>query len=280
MFAYPVLTDYLRKLRGGSQPVLVRASDGELYVVKFANNLQGSNVLFNECAGNLLYRACGLPVPEWKVLKVDASFLDRNPACWIETEHGRRRPEEGFCYGTRYLGGRVLEVLPGSSMSRIENRACFWLAWMIDICAGHTDNRQALFVENSKGGLHAVFVDHGHLLGGPRGEQEPNDLASRYLDLRIYEHVSLRSLQLIKRFVTTIDFEGLWLQVQDLPMEWRTDSACQRLSMCIERLSNDELLGNIVNKMARCHSQAHGRDFVHGQHLQKAPVGAVLCFGV
>jgi hypothetical protein len=280
MFAYPVLTDYLRKLRGGSQPVLARASDGELYVVKFANNLQGSNVLFNECAGNLLYRTCGLPVPDWKILTVDASFLDRNPGCWMETENGRLRPEEGFCYGSRYLGGNVLEILPGSSMNRVENRVCFWLAWLVDICAGHTDNRQALFQENDKGGLRAVFVDHGHLLGGPRGEQQVNDLASRYLDTRIYESVSLRSLQTVQRFVRTLGWKELWPQVLDLPGDWRTDSACQRLSMCIERLSNDELLGNIVNKMARCQSQAHGRDFVHGQHLQKAPVGAVLCFGV
>ncbi len=59
-----VVTQYVRNLRGGSQPILARASDGFLYVVKFANNLQGPNLLFNESAGSELYLACGLPIPE------------------------------------------------------------------------------------------------------------------------------------------------------------------------------------------------------------------------
>lgn len=50
------IVEYVRPLRGGSQPFLAGASDGQLYVVKFNGNPQGPNVLLNECVGNELYR--------------------------------------------------------------------------------------------------------------------------------------------------------------------------------------------------------------------------------
>jgi hypothetical protein len=82
---------FVRKLRGSCQPILVRASDGLLYVAKFAKNLQGPNVLFNESAGTELYRAFGLSVPSWKQLVVTGKFVDRNPGCWMQTDDGARR---------------------------------------------------------------------------------------------------------------------------------------------------------------------------------------------
>jgi len=99
------LTGYIRSLRGGSQPILAQASDGHTYVVKFANNLQGPNLLFNESAGSELYRACGLAVPEWRPLEVSEDFLDENHDCWMQTPEGQLRPASGLCYGSRFLGG-------------------------------------------------------------------------------------------------------------------------------------------------------------------------------
>ena len=118
------LTHYIRNLRGGSQPVLAKASDGHTYVVKFANNLQGPNVLFNEGAGSELYRAFGLPVPEWRPVTASEDFLDKNPDCWMQTPEGRLRPASGLCFGSRFLaenGQRLLEILPRSSFERVRN---------------------------------------------------------------------------------------------------------------------------------------------------------------
>ena len=154
------LSRFIRNLRGGSQPILVQASDGLLYVVKFTNNLQGANLPFNESVGTELYRACGLAVPAWKPLLVSDAFLDRNPDCWMQTSKGRLRPDSGMCFGSRFLGGdgiRLLEILPGTSFKRVRNNKSFWLAWMIDICAHHADGRQAIFVEDAEGWLNAFF---------------------------------------------------------------------------------------------------------------------------
>src|SRR5580698_1050275 len=105
-----------RSLRGGSQPILAHATDGLVYVVKFANNLQGPNLLFNESAGYELYRACGLPVPDWTPLWVTDSFLDGNRDCWMQTPEGRLRPSSGLCFGSLFLGqkgDRLFEIVPG-----------------------------------------------------------------------------------------------------------------------------------------------------------------------
>jgi len=71
--------EYIRKLRGGSQPALIKCSDGNFYVVKFLNNPQGPNVLFNEVLGTEIFRLAGLPVPMWRVIHVSRRFFSRFP---------------------------------------------------------------------------------------------------------------------------------------------------------------------------------------------------------
>ena len=57
------ITEDLRALRGGSQSRLMRASDGNHYVVKFRDNPQGSRILANELLASRLAEQLGLPVP-------------------------------------------------------------------------------------------------------------------------------------------------------------------------------------------------------------------------
>lgn len=276
------LSRFIRNLRGGSQPILVQASDGLLYVVKFTNNLQGANLPFNESVGTELYRACGLAVPAWKPLLVSDAFLDRNPDCWMQTSKGRLRPDSGMCFGSRFLGGdgiRLLEILPGTSFKRVRNNKSFWLAWMIDICAHHADGRQAIFVEDAEGWLNAFFVDHGHLFGGPKGEQQPRFLASRYLDPRIYQSVSSQHLLDIQRIAGSLDQEQLWQRIQTLPPDWKTASALSGFAACLGRLSNAALLRNILDTMVDAHQRTNGFERNERQSGRKPPK-ALLCFGV
>ncbi len=247
---HPVhITRYIRSLRGGSQPILAQASDGRFYVVKFKNNLQGPNLLFNESIGSELYRSCKLPVPVWKPLLVTDSFLDQNPDCWMQTPEGSLRPDSGMCFGSSFMGGgsaRLLEILPGTSFSRVRNIRDFWLAWLVDICARHSDHRQAVFQEDATGGLSAVFVDHGHNFGGPNGEHRVHFVTSRYLDPRIYQGVSSQQLSELPRVIGTVDVVGLWKKVHALPDDWRTSSALNNFAECLDRLSNAQLLHNVL----------------------------------
>jgi hypothetical protein len=276
------VTQHVRSLPGGSHSILAQASDGLLYVVKLTYDLQCANLSFNESAGTELYRAYGLPVPPWKPLLVTDAFIDRNPDCWKQTPVGWLRPDSGLCFGSSFLGGegtRLLEILPGTSFSRVRNRESFWLAWLIDICAQQVDNRQAFFVEDAMGWLYACFVDQGHLFCGPNGEQNQGFLASRYLDLRIYERVSSDCLLSLPRIAGSLDVDRLWRQIQTLPEVWKTEKALNRFWECLGRLSNDGLLQNMVDTMVDAHERAPQIERIRNQDARKTPK-AVLRLGV
>lgn len=249
-----VVTKYFRSLRGGSQPILAEASDGLIYVVKFGNNPQGPNLLFNESAGTEVYQACGLSVPSWRPLFVGDSFIDSNPDCWFHTAEGRQRPESGLCFGSRFLGGDgagLWEVLPGSRFKQVSNRFSFWQAWLIDICAEHADSRQAIFLKDGKGGFETVFIDHGHLFGGPKGEQRQNILASRYLDPRLYEYRDLlpQYRRDLLRPLGSIDLGRLRRRIQMVTGDWKTASSLEATERFLDRLSDTKLLHNVVDEM-------------------------------
>lgn len=265
------VTHYVRRLRGGSQPILAQASDGLYYVIKYSNNLQGTNLPFNEAMGSELYRACGLDVPSWKPLRLTDSFLDCNPGSWIQTERGLLRPSAGICFGSRFLApppAKLFEILPASDYPRIANRAQFWLAWLIDICAEHADNRQALFLQDPAGQFLAHFVDHGHLFGGPKGDSRVHFRASQYLDSRIYPSLSSEELLNLRRRLGNIDVDGLWRAVLALPDSWKAPSALRSFGRCLQRLSQSALLCNlldtIVDSVARrvgIGNRAHANEY-------------------
>jgi hypothetical protein len=240
---------YIRKLRGGSQPILVKANDGFFYVVKFLNNLQGTQSLFNEAVGTELFGRAGLPVPEWRPVHITEDFLDRNPWCWMETENGRRRPKAGWCFGSRFLGLKnvtLFEILPSSSFSRIVNRTDFLTAWVLDAFCGHADNRQAVFMERKSRWLDAHFIDHGHLFGGALGVETPSFLTSRYLDPRIYAHASSEDADGIQRAIQGLDLTALSNVACGLPEGWSTDRAMMNFERFTRLVSDSVLLKNVI----------------------------------
>ncbi len=241
---------FIRKLRGGSQPILVEASDGLLYVVKFLNNLQGPNLPFNDALGTELFRSAGLPAPRWCLVHISAEFLDKNPECWMETQSGRQRPAPGWCFGSQFLSLRprgLFEILPKRSFIRVQNRSDFWTAWVLDVFCGHADNRQAIFVQGDSGWLQAFFIDHGHLFGGANGTASPSFLASRFLDSRIYIEPTEELADYIQRAIQSIDLAVLAAMADSLPDEWKLTTALSRFGRFTEQISDPVLLRNIVH---------------------------------
>lgn len=261
-----LVTRYIRSLRGGSQPILAEANDGNLYVVKFADNIQGPHLPFNESMGTELYRACGLPVSPWKALEITDSFLDRNPACWWQTQQGRLRPLAGVSFGSRFLSGqsaRLFEILPGSYFERVRNATDFWLAWTLDVCADHSDVRQAIFREELSGQLGAVFIDFGHMFGGATG-RDPfrHVLASRYRDGRVYSRMKPRFLLTVRKILDTLDVNQLWQQLAAVPDEWKTKSAIQNFTGCLDRLSDAASLEKTLDAMVKSHQSTARETFL------------------
>lgn len=263
---------HIRKLRGGSQPILVRASDGFFYIVKFLNNLQGYNVLFNEVLGTELFRSVGLLVPEWRPIFLSEDFIAHNPACWMETEHGPLRPKAGWSFGSRFVGLRnsnIFEILPAQRFSRIENRKDFWKAWILDILCGHSDHRQAVFLEKNSGALEAHFIDHGHLLGGAKGNDNPSILASRYIDPRIYPDIAPEDVADILSAFCAIDWAAISHVACSLPTEWNSEEAASRLNRLIRKVSDPALVKSAVRFLVDKLTHAEGS---HARRLERSSI--------
>ena len=95
---------YIRKMKGGSQSILVQCDDNRFYVVKMAGNPQGSNILANEFLGSVIAHAVGLPVAECRVIRLSDHFIDSDPEMWFELSSGRKRPEAGLQEGAAVRG--------------------------------------------------------------------------------------------------------------------------------------------------------------------------------
>ena len=67
--------EFVRRMRGASQPWLVRCEDESSYVVKFQNNPQHARVLANEMLASRLAQLVGLPVAPPAFVEVSGSLL-------------------------------------------------------------------------------------------------------------------------------------------------------------------------------------------------------------
>lgn len=246
------LTRFLGRLRGASQPILAETSDGHTMVVKFGTCLEGPHLLFNEAMGAELYAAAGLPGPGWTLALAGEAFLANYPECWPLVGSQPVCPPASVVFAANYVhagAARVMQILPGSSLSRVEQREEFWLAWLIDVCAQHTDHRQALFVEQQNRCLRPVFIDHGQMFGGPAGDFEPRFRASRFLDARLYAQPALGLKERLLNRIEAIDGEKLRRRSELLPESWQTPLAAGRLNACLSRLAQRSLLANTLDTL-------------------------------
>lgn len=254
---------FIRKMLGGSQPILVEGSDGLLYVLKFTNNPQGPNLPFNESMGTELFKACGIQTPTWRPLILTQQFVDVNRSCWMETEQGVQPPEAGLCFASRFVGGsssRLREILAGRSYQCVRNRIDFWLAWLLDTCFDHTDSRQAIFVEDFPGELLAWFIDMGNLFGGAIGNQRASFRRCCYLDMRIYADIGSEEILRLAETVRSIDATALWRLVRMLPENWISASAMGGFARGLDRLGNVNCVKRLLEAMLEAQTQKGDRD--------------------
>ena len=103
------LKRHIRTLQGGSQPHLMQADDGNLYVVKFQGNPQGTGILANEMLAAKLAAILGLPVPTTVVVELPSELSE---GLYFETPDGRQPIRPGIHLGSRM----VVTTLKGRSM--------------------------------------------------------------------------------------------------------------------------------------------------------------------
>lgn len=252
----PSISRLLYSLRGSSYPVLARADNGCMYVVKSPSNPHGSSVLFNECAGSILYRELGMQTARWTPVLA--------PTCFFSSQEkvSEYTPgvEQELCFASHYLGEqyRILEILSGSLLAQVQNRESFWLAWVVDVCAKHTDNRQAIFVKMPVG-YKAVFIDHGDMFGGPNGVSVPRYVVSQYLDDRIYGLLTESKRRHIQDTLGNLDLSTVWKKVLSMPAIWKNAQALSQFDQTLNQLSNSAFICKILDAIMDIHEGNHAQ---------------------
>src|ERR1051326_2840708 len=117
---------HVRRMRGGSQAHLLRASDNYFYICKFQNNPQDIRVLVNEYLATRLAAVLGLPVPEAAIVNVPEWLIQNSPELKIDLGGGLLRPcASGPQFGSRYVVDphttSVFDYFPESMLKRIAN---------------------------------------------------------------------------------------------------------------------------------------------------------------
>lgn len=165
-----------------------------------------------------------------------------------------------------------LKCCPVTFINGFRISASSGMAWLVDVCASHADDRQAIFRERKDRTLDAIFIDHGHMFGGPNGEMRPRFRASQHLDRRLYPGVSSELVRMLTGSAVHFDIDCLWLQVQALPGEWITDSAIARLSECLNAIASSRIVERLFDALLDSYNQAEESrrdEFPFGQKLVK-----------
>ena len=220
---------FIRKMRGGAQSSLIEAEDGNFYIIKFPDNPQGPDVLFHEAFGTELMGLVGLPVSDWRPVRIHANFIDQNRGLWFEGYGSALRPPRpGLCFGSRLVSATdqesLYEMLPSSWFELISNRTDFLGMLLFDLWALHNDNRQAVFLQDLQTRLiRATFIDHGALFG--KLSQAGLNVGRRttFLDDKVYRNTDVSSiLPKWEARIRALTIDGLYALVfaSSIPCEW------------------------------------------------------------
>lgn len=237
----PILAvQHIRKMRGGAQAHLLRASDGHHYVAKFQNNPQHIRILANEYLATRLGQFVGLPMSEVRIIEVSEWLIQNSPELKIDSV----RPvlcASGLQLGSRYvadpLEATVFDYLPEAMLTRIVNWQDFPRVLAFDKWTGNSDGRQAVFVkERMERRYRAVFIDQGYCFNAGEWNFPDSPLRGTFARNSVYERVTgWEDFEPTLSRIEQIDKGALWSIAREIPPEWYEHNS-EALSRLIESL--------------------------------------------
>lgn len=215
----------LQRMRGGSQPRLIRCSDGELYVTKSQNNPQGVRILANELLGTLLARALGLALPDFAIVDVPGELIAGSEVMRIELGRGVIPCKPGLCFGSRYPQS-VLDFPTEEHLSRVENSTDFIGMLVLDKWTGNVDSRQIVLVPQFNGSPYysyrALMIDQGFCFNGASWDFP--DAPKRGLYPRPFVYSKIMGVSAfepwLERLERRLDLQFLKGAASQIPPEW------------------------------------------------------------
>ncbi|MGH9448449.1 MAG: HipA family kinase [Terriglobia bacterium] len=219
--------ELVRRMRGGSQPWLVRCEDGESYVVKFQNNPQHIRVLANEMLAGRLARLVGLPAAVAAVVEIPVELVGVRRNQMVD---GETPPCAGLHFGSRFPGDPektlVLDFLPSRLLRAVRNlQAAFLGGLAFDKWTCNCDGRQVIFYRldagGETGGYCAVLIDQGFCFND--GDWSFPDSATRNLYPRRLVYEGVRGLESFEPYLSAIEnlsASQLRVCAREIPQEW------------------------------------------------------------
>ena len=214
---------HIRRLRGGSQSHLLRASDGSLHVTKFQNNPQHLRVLANEMFATRLGRCLRLPMPDVEVIEVPDWLIASTPELRIEIG-GRKTPcSTGKQLASRYIvsnEGSTFDYIPEAAFSSVRNASDFARVLVLDKWTCNSDGRQAIFTKMGRG-FSASFIDQGYCFNAGEWSFPDSPMRGVYPRPSAYEHVTgWESFEPALSLAEEMPLDAIWACAHDIPQEW------------------------------------------------------------
>jgi hypothetical protein len=217
---------HVRRMRGGSQAHLLRASDGGFYVTKFSNNPQHIRVLANEMLASRLGRWLGLPMPEMAVIEVSDWLIENTPELCFDSAGLKAKCNSGRQVGSRYpcdpLEGVLFDYLPEGLLTRVRNVADFARVLVLDKWTANCDGRQAVFNKKAKQRLYtATFIDQGYCFNA--GEWDFPDTPLRGVYARNCVYAGVTGWDAFEPALTKAEQAepiDIWRCADPIPPEW------------------------------------------------------------
>ncbi len=219
---------HIRRMRGGSQPHLLRASDGEYFVTKFSNNPQHIRILANEMFATQLGLWLGLPMPQVTAIEVSARLIERTPELSIQM-NGRDIPcSTGLQCGSRYPCGRandpveIFDYLPESMLEATPGKLQLARCLVLDKWLGNSDGRQAIFTRRPRErNFQVLLIDQGHCLNAGEWTFPDQSLRGVYGRNCVYRDVTgWESFEPTLSKAEQSSFEDIWRCAEGIPPEW------------------------------------------------------------
>jgi hypothetical protein len=218
---------HLRKLRGGAQSHLLRASDGAAYVTKFQNNPQHVRILANEMLATRLGLALVLPMPPVAVIEVGDWLIEHTPDLRIQVG-GREIPcRSGKQLASLYVGadgpGLASDYLPHELLRSVRNVTSFAAVLVLDKWTCNSDGRQAIFCRKTARShrYSATFIDQGYCFNAGEWTFPDFPLRGVYANNCVYETVrGWEAFEPALSRAEQMDVSEIWRMAADIPEEW------------------------------------------------------------
>ncbi len=233
--------EFVRRMRGASQPSLLRCENGESYVVKFQNNPQHVRVLANEMLAGRLALLIGLPAPDPAFIEVSPELIAGNPGLGFDLKRPAREPcAPGLQFGSRFPGTPnqtlVVDFLPDRLLRKVGNLAAAFLGgFVFDKWTCNCDGRQMIFhrpADQASSGYLAWLIDHGFCFNDGDWNFPDSPIRSLYPRRLVYE--SVRGLRSFEPFLSEIENLEAWQLeacVREIPREWCGEEPAQLLRL-------------------------------------------------